>query len=129
MDDAVGVSKIHSVQNGLLMTGHLHTRFDQYLFSINPDDGYKIVEFGPGSWGVDGRVLDPACRNPNTDNHVSDELLRWHFQQAVLANMRGAGEPIFESDFPLGSDMMATLRDELYGQERFEMELESKTTI
>lgn len=37
MPDAVGVSKIHSVQNGLLMTAHLHLRFDQYLFSINPD--------------------------------------------------------------------------------------------
>lgn len=37
MDDAVGVSGIHSIQNGLLMAGSLHTRFDQYLFSINPD--------------------------------------------------------------------------------------------
>ena len=37
MDETIGVSKIQSIQNGLLMTGHLHTRFDQYLFSINPD--------------------------------------------------------------------------------------------
>lgn len=29
-----------------------------------------------------------------------DQLLRWHFRQAVLANMRGAGEPVFENDFP-----------------------------
>ncbi|QSS56572.1 hypothetical protein I7I53_04824 [Histoplasma capsulatum var. duboisii H88] len=126
MDDAVGVSRIHSVQNGLLMTRSLHTLFDQYLFSINPDDGYKIVEFGPGSWGIDGRILDPVCRDPNTNNCVSDELLQWHFRQTVLANMRGAGEPIFESDFPPGSDMMATLRDEPYGKERFEMILDSK---
>ncbi|KLJ13334.1 hypothetical protein EMPG_11708 [Blastomyces silverae] len=125
-DDAVGTSKIHSIQNGLLMAGHLHTRFDLYLFSINPDDDYKIVEFGPGSWGIDGRILDPVCRDPNTNNHISDELLRWHFRQAVLANMRGVGEPIFESDFPPGSDMMATLRDELYGKERFELELEAR---
>ncbi|EEH22419.2 hypothetical protein PABG_04630 [Paracoccidioides brasiliensis Pb03] len=109
MDDAVGVSKIHSIQNGILMTGHLHTRFDKYLFSVNPDDGYKIVEFGPGSWGIDGCVLNPVCCDPTTNSHVSDELLRWHFRQSVLANMRGAGEPIFESDFPPGSDMMATL--------------------
>jgi hypothetical protein len=38
--------------------------------------------------------------------------------------MRGAGEPVFETDFPSGSDMMATLRNEPYGKERFEMELE-----
>lgn len=25
---------------------------------------------------------------------------RWHFRQAVLANMRGAGQPVFENDFP-----------------------------
>lgn len=37
MDDAVGLSKINSIQNGLLMSRTLHTRFDQYLFSVNPD--------------------------------------------------------------------------------------------
>ncbi|WEW62008.1 hypothetical protein PRK78_007508 [Emydomyces testavorans] len=129
-DDTVGVASIiHSTQNGLLMSAHLHRRFDQYLFSIDPDpkDDYKIVEFGPDGYGIDGRILDPVCRDPtNTNGRVSDELLRWHFRQSVLANMRGAGEPIFESDFPSGSDMMATLRDELYGRERFEMELESR---
>lgn len=45
--------------------------------------------------------------------------------------MRGAGEPVFETDFPPGTDKMATLRSEPYGKERFEMELqlrlESKT--
>lgn len=49
---------------------------------------------------------------------------RWHFRQSVLANMRGAEEPIFESDFPLGTDQIATLRNEPYGKERFEMEVE-----
>jgi hypothetical protein len=74
----------------------------------------------------DGRVLDPVCRDPNEPNRVSDELLRWHFRQSVLANMRGVGEPVFESDFPPGSDQMATLRDEAYGQERLEMEILSR---
>ncbi|KKZ64476.1 hypothetical protein EMCG_09547 [[Emmonsia] crescens] len=40
--------------------------------------------------------------------------------------MRGAGEPVFESDFPPGTDKMATLRGEPYGKERFEMEIESR---
>lgn len=37
MDDTIGVSKINSPQNGLLLRADLHKRFDQYLFSINPD--------------------------------------------------------------------------------------------
>lgn len=37
MDGVVGSSKINSIQNGLLMSQNLHTRFDQYLFSVNPD--------------------------------------------------------------------------------------------
>jgi len=32
-----GSSRINSIQNGLLMSENLHTQFDQYLFSINPD--------------------------------------------------------------------------------------------
>ncbi|OBT87154.1 hypothetical protein VE02_02230 [Pseudogymnoascus sp. 03VT05] len=123
MENAPGSSKINSIQNGLLMSGNLHTQFDQYLFSINPDDAYRIITFFPNGMGIDGRTLDPACRDPNDPNHVSDEILRWHFRQSVLANMRGEGEPIFETDFPAGRDM-ETLREEPYGKERLEMELE-----
>jgi hypothetical protein len=32
-----GSSTINSVQNGLLMSEAVHSRFDQYLFSVNPD--------------------------------------------------------------------------------------------
>jgi hypothetical protein len=78
---------------------------------------------------IDGRVLDPICRNPGNPDRVSDEVLRWHFRQSVLANMRGAGEPVFETDFPPGTDMMATLRAEPCGKERFEMELASRLRI
>ena len=37
MDETTGISKINSVQNGLLMKRDLHSAFDQYFFSINPD--------------------------------------------------------------------------------------------
>lgn len=37
MEETTGISKISSVQNGLLMKRDLHAAFDQYLFSINPD--------------------------------------------------------------------------------------------
>ena len=59
-------------------------------------------------------------------HRVSDEILRWHFRQTVLANMRGAGEPVFEHDFPPGTDMLATWQKEPYGKERFEMTMEAK---
>ena len=37
MDGTVGVSKINSFQNGFLLSGHIHSLFDQYLLSVNPD--------------------------------------------------------------------------------------------
>lgn len=37
MQGVIGNSRINSVQNGLLVSSNLHTAFDQYLFSINPD--------------------------------------------------------------------------------------------
>ncbi|KZF25242.1 hypothetical protein L228DRAFT_258695 [Xylona heveae TC161] len=123
MDHASNISKIHSCQNGLLLRRDLHTMFDSYLISVNPDDGYKITVFNYDILGLDGRILDPVCRDPADPHRVSDEILRWHFRQSVLANMRGAGEPIFEHDFPPGTDMMRDIQDEPRGQERFEMEI------
>ena len=52
-----------------------------------------------------------------------DKLLRWHFRQAVLTNMRGAGEPCFETDFPPGSDMMGEIMSGPKAAERMEFEL------
>ena len=76
--------------------------------------------------GWDGRTLDPVCRDPEDPHRVSDQLLRWHFRQSVLANMGGAGEPVFEHDFPPGTDMMAEIREGPLAQERFELELSSR---
>jgi hypothetical protein len=36
--------------------------------------------------------------------------------------MRGAGEPVFEHDFPPGTDMMKEIREGPLAQERFELE-------
>ena len=33
----IGESKIHSIQNGLLMLQTVHTSFDKYMIAINPD--------------------------------------------------------------------------------------------
>jgi hypothetical protein len=41
--------------------------------------------------GVDGQTLGPMCWSTMNPDRVSDQLLRWHFRQSILANMRGAG--------------------------------------
>ncbi|KAG0634810.1 HNH endonuclease-domain-containing protein [Tuber brumale] len=105
MEDIIGSSKIHSTQNGFLLQATLHKLFNQYLTSVNPDDGYKVVVFTADLFRCDGRILDPVCRNPTDPHRIAPELLRWHFSQSVLANMRGAGEPIMEHGFPPGTDM------------------------
>ncbi|KAK9243143.1 hypothetical protein V1506DRAFT_555613 [Lipomyces tetrasporus] len=82
-------SGINSCQNGFLMQSNIHQEFDSFSFSINPDDNYKVISFDD-PFRIDGRVLDPNCRATNNEGGVRDELLRWHFRQAVLGNMRGA---------------------------------------
>ena len=109
---------INSVRNGLLLDASLHALFDRYIFSINPDarelsflgnisfsltlskDGHKIICFQPDARNISGTYLD--ARLLSNPQRPVDELFRWHFRQAVLTNMRGAGEPYFEHDFPPG---------------------------
>ncbi|KAK9260269.1 hypothetical protein V1519DRAFT_492809 [Lipomyces tetrasporus] len=98
---------INSCQNGLLMQSTIHQKFD---------DNFRI----------DGGTLDPICRDHCNEKAVRDELLRWHFRQAVLANMRGAGEPSFEMDFPPGSDMMGEIPSGPKAAKRMEAELFSR---
>ncbi|KAF1813960.1 hypothetical protein P152DRAFT_465712 [Eremomyces bilateralis CBS 781.70] len=83
--------------------GTINSLFDSYSFSINPDDNYKVVFFRHDGKGLAGKHLDRKLLD-NPQRPV-DQLLRWHFGQAVLANMRGAGEPVFEHDFLPGSDI------------------------
>lgn len=136
-------SRINSIQNGLLLSSTLHELFNDYAISVNPDvhssvpgrdcisdvllidlqDGYKIISFIPDSFGVDGNTLDPICRDPANPNCVLDCLLRWHFRQSILANLRGAAEPSFEHDFPPGSDMLREICEGPFPAERFETEL------
>lgn len=52
-----------------------------------------------------------------------DEILRWHFRQTVLANMRGTGALMLEHDFPPGSDMIGQIFSEPQAAERMEFEL------
>ncbi|KMU92692.1 hypothetical protein CIHG_10515 [Coccidioides immitis H538.4] len=119
----IGTSKIHSPQNGILLSSVVHALFDNFSLSINPDDGYLITSFMPDTLGIDGRILDPRCRNDADINRVNDHLLRWHFHTAVVANMRGvATEPPWEMDFPDG-DMMGEILETPDAALRMETEL------
>jgi hypothetical protein len=71
--------------------------------------------------GIAGRHLDQQLLNH--PQRPVNRLLRWHFRQAVLTNMRGAGEPMFEHDFPPGSDMMGHILRGPRAAERMEFEL------
>ncbi|KAK9483499.1 hypothetical protein V1527DRAFT_472833 [Lipomyces starkeyi] len=76
-------------------------------FSVNPDNGYKITCFGKDLFRIDGRILCVEILTVKVVQEMdSYGGILTHFRQAALANMRGAGEPSFEMDFPLGSDMM-----------------------
>jgi len=57
---------------------------------------------------------------------IKDQLLRWHFWQAVLKNMKGAGEPVFEHDFPPGSDIVGSILEGPKAAKRMEFELFSR---
>ncbi|KAK0655523.1 HNH endonuclease-domain-containing protein [Cercophora newfieldiana] len=112
---------INSVQNGLLLDSTVHQLFDSYKFSINPDDGYKIICFQRDQKRIAGTSLDN--RLLQDPQRPLATLLRWHFRQAVLTNMKGAGEPNFEHDFPPGSDMMGEIQSGPKAAERMEFEL------
>ncbi|KFX87736.1 hypothetical protein O988_09305 [Pseudogymnoascus sp. VKM F-3808] len=115
---------INSVQNGLLLRTDIHQLFDSYDFAINPDDNYKIVFFSEDAYNLAGTQLDR--RILDDPRRPVDQLLRWHFRQAVLVNMKGAGEPIFEHDFPPGSDMIGQILDGPKAAERMQFELFSR---
>jgi hypothetical protein len=71
-------------------------------------DNYKVVCFRLENEGVAGKYLGEQF--VNDPHRPVDPLLRWHFRQAVIANMKGLEEPIFECDFPPGADMMGEIR-------------------
>ncbi|KAJ5701921.1 hypothetical protein N7488_009469 [Penicillium malachiteum] len=120
------ISRGLGVQNGILLTSSIHGLFDNFLVSVNPYDGYKIINFGDDNFGLDGRTLHQNCRNTTNSENVVDELLYWHYRQCVLANMRGFGEPTFEWDFPPGTDMMKEIREGPAPIERLEIEISSR---
>ena len=97
--------------------------FTPMMPKIQQDD-YMIVCFLFDVKNIGGKHLDQEFLND--PQRPVDELLRWHFRQAVLTNMRGAGEPIFEHDFPPSSDMVGDILKGPRPAERMECKLFSR---
>ncbi|OBT81278.1 hypothetical protein VE02_09838 [Pseudogymnoascus sp. 03VT05] len=118
-----GITKIHSVQNGLLISHNVHTWFDSYKVTVNVADDYRIICLAEDPMNLDGRTLDPRCRNLQDPDRVSDQLLRWHHRQAVLSHMKDAGEKSWETEFEDGTDMMGEILAGPDSRERMEAEM------
>ncbi|GAD99774.1 hypothetical protein PVAR5_8501 [Paecilomyces variotii No. 5] len=120
---AIGASGLYSPQNGLLLFVDIHEQFDYWEVGVDPDEGYKVVDFSDDQLRVGGRSLaSSAFNSPNPNDRVSPELLRWHLRMCLLRNMKGnAGTPAWESD--LGPDIMGAIMDEPDAGERMEVEL------
>ncbi|KAL4907235.1 HNH endonuclease-domain-containing protein [Aspergillus multicolor] len=131
----IGEYKMDSPQNGLLLEASLHRRFDQYSFAINPQDGYKVTVFKKDTFvgGLDGRTLREEAWSKGPEKlRVSDGALLWHFEQAVMKNMKGAaGEqwPEWELDFGMGGDMLGEIREGPEAGERMELELANRLGV
>ncbi|PYI09742.1 hypothetical protein BO78DRAFT_415302 [Aspergillus sclerotiicarbonarius CBS 121057] len=100
---------LFSAQNGLLLDSTTHSFFDRFKVA----HGHKVVVFTRDSQQVGGRVLSPTTR-PSRDRNltVSDDLLRWHFHQAILTNMKGSGERQWDLDYAGGDPMNIILAHE-----------------
>ncbi|KAL1849198.1 hypothetical protein Plec18167_009592 [Paecilomyces lecythidis] len=119
----IGASGLYSPQNGLLLTVDIHEAFDYWEVGVDPDEGYKVIDFSDDELRVGGRSLSSSAFNsPNPNDRVSPDLLRWHLRMCLLRNMKGnAGTPAWESD--LGPDNMGAILNEPDAGERMEVEL------
>ncbi|KAF7982885.1 hypothetical protein HWV62_25130 [Athelia sp. TMB] len=127
-----GPSSLNSIQNGLLLRSHIHDLFDAYAFGINPDNEYSIIAFTTTAQddGLDGRQLWINGR-VERKYQPSDVVLREHFKQCVLANVKGAGMRIEDLMDPSDEHDLSQFsrwgeRMDCGGKSRFELELGSR---
>ncbi|KAL2833488.1 hypothetical protein BJY01DRAFT_93298 [Aspergillus pseudoustus] len=130
IDTLIGEDELYSLQNGLLLHRSIHPQFDVYEWAIDPRDGYKVTVFHQKETilPIDGRSLSEKsrCQGGPAEWRVSDNALRWHFEQAVLKNMKGAaGEqwPDWEYDMGEGGDIISEIMQGPEPGVRMELEL------
>ncbi|KAJ5191755.1 uncharacterized protein N7498_010740 [Penicillium cinerascens] len=120
----IGQSGLYSPQNALLLSPEEHRAFDQFKLGVDPDDGYKIIVFGPDPKKTGGKRLRRSARcGTNPNDRVSADLLRWHLRMCVYRNMKANAEPrsLWKED--LGSDDIGQILEQPDAAERMEVEL------
>jgi hypothetical protein len=142
----IGPSKLFSAQNGLLLRSDMHTRFDLFRWSINPDvsntfshirlsgadkivkAGYMVVVFTVDVQEIGGTIISDSTRVDVTANsRVSDDALRWHYHQAILSHLKGAGQKSWDLDYA-GGDDMGMIMEEEDANEMMELEFANRLT-
>jgi len=98
----------------LLLRRDLRDSWDNYKFGVNPDRGHVIIPFVPGYDDIAGKVLKLGHIG-NRDLCPLDDLLRDHFLQGVLKNMKGTGERNWDREDALGSGMLDLSRSDIWG--------------
>jgi hypothetical protein len=85
--------------------------------------GYVVIPFIDGYKDIAGKFLKlDHIADPNF--RPLDELLRDHFLQGVLKNMKGAGDPTWDYEDALGRmDLPIDLWGSKEGQAHFEFEM------
>ena len=87
--------------------------------------GYVVIPFIAGYKDIAGKILK-LDHIADLNIRPLDELLRDHFLQCVLKNMKGAGEPTWDYEDALGGGRM-DLSNDLWGgkkgQAHFEFEM------
>ncbi|KDQ20400.1 hypothetical protein BOTBODRAFT_169157 [Botryobasidium botryosum FD-172 SS1] len=97
---SIGENKIHSVQNGMLLRADIASAWDTYMLAVHPET-HKLIYFTRFmSTPHDGQVI-------NFDHCAAHErpldcLLREHWRQCLLANVKAAGSK--PEDFDIDSD-------------------------
>ncbi|EFR05439.1 hypothetical protein MGYG_08451 [Nannizzia gypsea CBS 118893] len=114
---------INSPSNGILLRADIHQDWDGYAIAVNPVDNYRVQSFTANTQEYHNLVLHPNYQDQNNPHYVLDTLLRWHYEHAVLFNMRGDGEVSFDFDFPPGTGMMGEIREGPRAAYRMEAEL------
>ena len=79
--------------------------------SVVVQDECKIVVLNDSLSQLDGLVLSPVCQDAADPRRVADFLVQWHFRNAVvrnavLADVKGAGEPQWDYELSPGNDMI-----------------------
>lgn len=84
---------LFSVNNGLLLRPDLHQAFDRFRWGIyvDPTMRHFIHVFGESYHDLHGMEIHYRSRNPMKLPHIV--LLRWQYQQCLMARIRGFHVP------------------------------------